>query len=264
MVRVMGAGLLRRLLAHPSSRGLDVDDPATTAVRRQIIRRKPFLQDIYRDWYRALADAVPSSGEPALEIGSGAGFLSDFLPHCITSEVFPTPGVQVVLDGLALPIRDRALRAIVMTNVLHHIGSPYAFLSEAARCVRPDGVLAMIEPWVSPWSTFVYTRLHHEPFFADADPAAPLSGGPLSAANGAIPWVVFERERASFDALAPAWRIDRIRPMMPFRYVVSGGVSMRSLMPGWTTGAWRRAEAILEPRMAAWAMFALIVLRRLP
>src|SRR5262249_31802772 len=35
---------------------------------------------------------------------------------------------------------------------------------QATRCVRSGGVVAMIEPWVTPWSRFVYTRLHHEPF----------------------------------------------------------------------------------------------------
>lgn len=50
--------------------------------------------------------------------------------------------------------------------------------------------------------------------------------------------------------------------MMPFRYLVSGGVSMRSLMPAWSTPVWRGLERAFEPRMTSWAMFALIVLRR--
>ena len=51
---------------------------------------------------------------------------------------------------------------------------------------------------------------------------------------------------------------------IPFRYLVSGGVSMRTLMPGWTTPAWRALERALQPLMPRVAMFAIIVLRRLP
>jgi SAM-dependent methyltransferase len=258
----MIAAGLRWLLADPRTRGRDIDDPATTILRRDIIRRKPFLTEVYRDWYVLLAGAIPPPPGGVLELGSGAGFLSDVIPDCIASDVLPSPHVKVVLDGQALPFRRRALRAIVMTNVLHHIAAPYRFLSDAAQSVRAGGVIAMIEPWVTPWSRMVYAHLHHEPFAADADPTAASAGGPLSGANGALPWILFERERSCFDRLVPEWRVERVHPLMPFRYLVSGGVSMRSLMPGWTSGAWRRLEGRLERHMTTWAMFALVVLRR--
>jgi hypothetical protein len=44
--------------------------------------------------------------------------------------------------------------------------------------------------------------------------------------------------------------------------LVSGGVSLRVLMPGWAFGAWRGLEKMFDPWMKTWAMFALIVLRR--
>jgi hypothetical protein len=49
---------------------------------------------------------------------------------------------------------------------------------------------------------------------------------------------------------------------MPFRYLLSGGVSMRSLMPGWMFGFWRGLEATLGPWHHHLAMFARIVLQR--
>ena len=51
--------------------------------------------------------------------------------------------------------------------------------------------------------------------------------------------------------------------MMPFRYLVSGGVSMRNLMPGFTTPLWKLVEQTCEPQMKRLAMFSLISLRRL-
>ena len=41
----------------------------------------------------------------------------------IASEIFVCPGMNVVLDGQRLPLADASLKAIAMTNVLHHLKS---------------------------------------------------------------------------------------------------------------------------------------------
>lgn len=254
--------MLKQWLAHPVLRDLAVDDPRTTTLRRQIIRDNRFLQQIYREWYEALIAALPDGPGSVLELGSGAGFLSDMLPNLITSEVFWCEHIRLVIDARRLALREGQLRAIVMTDVLHHVPDVRAFFTEATRCVRPGGVVAMIEPWVSRWSRFVYSRLHHEPFQPQTPDWAFPAQGPLSGANGALPWIVFERDRAQFEREFPQWRSATIRPIMPFRYLVSGGVSLRPLMPGRAYDAWRGLERIFDPWMKSWAMFALIVLRR--
>ena len=143
--------MLRRLLAHPRTRGLDLDDPRTTALRRSIIQEKDFLRALYVEWYREIAEALPVGDAPVLEIGSGAGFLGDFVPGLITSDVMGIPGLSLVLDGRALPIGTGALRGVAMTEVLHHIPDAIAFFADAARRVAPGGRVVMIEPWVTPW-----------------------------------------------------------------------------------------------------------------
>ena len=257
--------ILRRLLAHPLTRGRDLDDPNTTALRREIVKSKPFLRHIYQDWYDTLAADVPATTTTpgrVLELGSGAGFFKEFLADVITSEIFACPGIDVVLDGTKLPLVDDSLRAIVMTDVFHHIPDVAGFLGEAARTVRLGGVVAMIEPWVSGWSKVIYTKLHHEPFDAAAADWRFPTSGPLSGANGALPWIVFRRDREEFERLFPQWKIETVAPMMPLRYLISGGVSMRSLMPGWSTAVWRGIESAMSPLNERVAMFAHVVLRR--
>jgi SAM-dependent methyltransferase len=254
--------LLRRWLEHPLTRGLDIDDPRTTHLRRHILAGKPFLRRIYEDWYRALAASLPPGGAPVLELGAGAGFLADFIPHLVRSEVFYTPGLELVLDGLALPFAAGSLRGIAMTNVLHHLPRPLRFFAEAARCVRPGGVVTMIEPWVTPWSRWVYTRLHHEPFLPESREWEIAAAGPLSGANGALPWILFQRDHERFERAAPEWRVRSVAPMMPFRYLVSGGVTLRGLMPAATYPLWRGLETALSPALGRLAMFAHVVLER--
>lgn len=247
---------LKRLIEHPLTRKLKVDDPRTTALRRDIIRDKAFLFALYSEWYQRLVISLPRDGE-VLELGSGAGFFSDFYTGVITSEIFPTPNIRLVADACRLPFLKGVLAAIVMTDVFHHIPDVKLFLSEAERCLRPGGKILMIEPWRTPWSEWVYTRLHHEPFLPWASWEFPTSG-PLSGANGALPWIVFERDRRAFKELFPRWRIADIELMMPFSYLVSGGVSHRSLLPGWMYGFSRALERRLNQKR--WAMFTLIAL----
>ncbi len=255
--------MLKRWLSHPLTRNLDLNDPLMTHQRRTIIQQKPFLKAIYHEWYTALAAAIPAGHAPVLELGSGAGFLHDYLPNLITSEIFPCPDIHAVLSGHDLPFATRSLRAIVMTDVLHHIPQPRRFFHEVTRCVRPGGCVAMVEPWVTDWSRFIYTHLHHEPFLPESPTWEFATSGPLSGANGAMPWILFARDRTRFEQEYPALRIQTIQPMMPFRYLVSGGVSLRSLMPGWTTGLWRNVETRLHAAMPRLAMFAFIVIERI-
>src|SRR5262249_46425235 len=254
--------MFKTWLAHPLTRGLDIDDPCTTHLRQQIIQEKSFLRQIYQEWYREIVGALPSAQGAVLELGTGGGFMSDFVPTLITSEFFYCPKIRAVVDGLHLPFVAKSLRGIVMTNVLHHLPQPRLFFSEATRCVRSGGVVAMIEPWVTPWSRRVYSYLHHEPF----DPESPSwelpTSGPLSGANDALPWIIFARDRTKFEQEFPQWRIETIKPIMPFRYLISGGVSSRSLTPVWSFGLWRQIENALGYWSNQLAMFAYVVLRR--
>lgn len=247
---------------HPSTSGLDLDDPATTIERHRLLGRKKSLRAIYLEWYRFLVGALPEGGGRVLELGSGGGFLSELVPGLVRSEVSPYPWLDVVMDGEALPIRDGALKGIVMTNVLHHIPRPARFFEEAVRCLRPGGVIAMIEPWHTPWSRFAYRRFHHEPFRPDAPDWVAPAGGPLSGANGALPWIILVRDRQRFLREYPHLEIRRIEPLMPVSYLLSGGISRRAFVPAAAVSACIRAERALGVIARSQAMFAAIRIER--
>jgi SAM-dependent methyltransferase len=258
----LSGAILRRLLEHPLTAGRKLDDPSTTELRKRIIASKPFLKAIYDEWYSMLARQLPSEDGDVLELGSGAGYCERFIPDLITSDVFLCPGIRLVANGQSMPFSEASLRGIVFTDVLHHMPDVRQFFGEASRCLRPGGKILMIEPWVSPWSRFVYSHFHHEPFRPEAEEWSFPSIGPLSGANGALPWIVFVRDRHRFETEFPRLVIDTIRPFMPFRYLVSGGVGMRELMPGFTHSIWKSFECVLKPQMSNLAMFAFVSLRR--
>jgi SAM-dependent methyltransferase len=258
----VSVGFLRRVLAHPLTAGIDLDDPAVTELRKQVISTKPLLKAIYDQWYAMLAAGLPAGSGPVLELGSGAGYCDRYIPGLITSELLYCPSVQLGLDAQHMPFANGSLRAIVFTGVLHHIPNVRLFFSEAERCIHRDGKILMVEPWVTAWSRFAYKHLHHEPFSPEATNWSFPSSGPLSGANIAIPWIVFERDRRVFEAEFPQLEIEQIRPFMPFRYIVSGGLGMRNLVPAFTNAIWLRLERILDPWMSHLGMYAFISLRR--
>ncbi len=221
-----------------------LDDPQTTIRHREIILSKKFLKKIYIQWYGSfMAEAAKHPGGRFLEIGSGGGFLKDLLPNVITSDIMPLPHVEMQFSAEKMPFGDNELDGIFMVNVLHHIPHPYNFFSEAERTLKPGGKIIMIEPANTPLSQFIYKHFHHEPFLPGAGWEID-STGPLSGANGAIPYITMIRDRKKFGSAFPQLRIDSIKLHTAFLYTVSGGVSRRCLVPEFTYSFWKGLEKV--------------------
>src|SRR5579872_405169 len=130
---------IKRLLAHPDTGDLSIDDPRTTERRRSIIQENRFLWRIYDEWYRLISACIPEGPGGVFELGSGGGFLGDYIPGLITSEVFRCPNVRLLVDARRLPFSSGSLKAIAMIDVFHHIPDNRSFLAEAQRCLRSGG-----------------------------------------------------------------------------------------------------------------------------
>ncbi len=250
------------LWKYPDACEQSIDSLQAAARTWKIIRQKPCLNEIYREWYTKLADLVPPGNQPILEIGSGAGFMQEYISGLIRSDTLPLPGVKKVDACLSLPFADRQLRGIIMANTFHHLRDCETFLREASRCLQTGGAIVMLEPWPTAWSHFVYQKLHSESFDVNALKWQLEGNRPLSDANGALPWIVFVRDKNRFQSLFPQLIIEHIELTMPFRYMLSGGISMRNLVPNFTFPFWKTCEQLLHPLLPYTAMFAYIVVRK--
>jgi hypothetical protein len=69
----------------------------------------------------------------------------------------------------------------------------------------------------------------------------------MTGANVATPWAVFFRDRARYDAQFLRLPVDRIRVHTIVLYLLSGGVSLRSMVPGFLFQPMLLLERLLEP-----------------
>lgn len=234
-----------------------LDAPEMTIYHREIILRKQFMKKLYLDWYANVLKRIDASGQ-TLELGSGGGFLKEIRPSIITSDVLPLPHCDLTVNAHQLPFGDSTLVAIVLINTFHHLDKCEKFLAEAERTLRPGGKIVMLEPANTVWSRFVYKNFHHEPFNEKSIDWDFPSTGPLSMANGALPWLVFVRDREKFQALFPRLRIHSHQLHTPFRYLLSGGLSYKSLLPSSLYPAVKVLEYFLSPLDKWLAMFQTI------
>jgi SAM-dependent methyltransferase len=245
-----------------SEPALSLDDPALTERRADVINRKRFLRNVYEEWYRRVVSELPAGDGVVLEIGSGAGFLSDYVPGLVTSDVMALRNVELVFDACKeIPMPRLSLRAIAMVNVLHHLPDVSAFFDAATTALRPGGRIVMIEPWNTRWSRMIYNNAHHEPFEPNAKEWTFPTSGPLSGASGALPWIIFGRDYRTFEQRHPKLCLKALEPLMPFVYLLSGGFTAPSLAPAWAYGMIRWLERATGLDALA-GMFAAITLEK--
>jgi SAM-dependent methyltransferase len=241
----------------------NLDAPGVTLLHADIIRKKPFLKRIYIDFYKQFADVVHApEGKVLVELGSGGGFIKEVVGNVITSEVIEIPNVDKVFSALDMPFEERSVDAFFMFDVMHHITEPRKFFAEALRCLKEGGKIVMIEPANTPWSRFVYKKFHHEPFDERANWELERTGR-LSQANGAMPWIIFTRDRNIFEKEFPSLKIVEIRNHTPIRYLLSGGLTLRQLMPSFAYTPIKYLEYLLFPLNNLLGMFQTIVLQKI-
>ncbi|MFQ6034626.1 MAG: class I SAM-dependent methyltransferase [Sedimentisphaerales bacterium] len=268
----------------------DFDNPDTTLLHAKIIQKKPFLKKIYIDFYKQFKESIPDVEKAVLvELGSGGGFIREIIPNVITSDVLQLPNVDKVFSAFDMPFGQASVDAFFMFDVLHHISDPRAFFTEALRCLKTGGRIVMIEPANTLWSRFIYKNFHHELFDPQAKweravkprlapapfdrlrtgsvaGAASATGAEanwrLSHGNGALAWIIFSRDRKIFEKEFPTLRITSMRNHTPLRYLLSGGLSLRQLVPSFTYSVVKAIEYLLSPLNNLLGMFQTIELQK--
>jgi len=194
-------------------------------------------------WYRELYhDQFKDFPNPAtlsiLEIGSGTSPLKQFLSNVVTSDVLDLDYLDLVFDCHQIEkldaIKDNSIDVITLTNVLHHLKSPIAFLNRAAGKLKSGGKVIATEPFFSVLSTPIFKYLHHEPVDLQiSEPELAKVQGPLASANIALPWLIFFQRVEWLQRLNEKFDVATLstRPFSAISYMATGGISCRLPVP---------------------------------
>jgi SAM-dependent methyltransferase len=214
------------------------DRAATLRNRARLGANKNLLfwyRELYRDQFKDFANPATLL---ILEIGSGTSPLKQFLSNVVTSDVLDLDYLDLVFDCHEIDkldaIEDNSLDVITLTNVLHHLKSPIAFLNCAASKLKSGGKVIATEPFFSMLSTVVFKYLHHEAIdFRISEPELGHVEGPLGSANIALPWLIFFRNREWLQRLTDNFDLTSFsaRPFSALSYMVTGGISHRLPVP---------------------------------
>jgi hypothetical protein len=247
-------------------------DRATTLRNRARLEANQNLlfwyRELYRDQFKDLPDPESLS---ILEIGSGTSPLKQFHSNIVTSDILHLDYLDFVFDCHEIDrldaIKDNSLNVITLTNVLHHLKSPIAFLNRAACKLKPGGKVIATEPFFSVLSTPIFKCLHHEPVhFRISEPELGEVQGPLASANIALPWLIFFRKRAWLQRLSENFDVASrsTRPFTALSYMATGGISHRLPVPGFLYRALFPIDLALSryfPRLCA-SFFTVTLTRR--
>jgi SAM-dependent methyltransferase len=133
-----------------------------------------FYKALARDAASQVARFITLPGRTVLDIGGGAGYVTDEFrsqgAHCYlvepdASEMLArggAPAGAVLGDGYWLPVRDGGADLCVSSNVLEHVRDPGGLIEEMVRATKPGGLIYLsFTNWYSPWGGHEMSPWHY-------------------------------------------------------------------------------------------------------
>ena len=260
---------IRRALAEPRLQGVDVDSDDLITVHRRILEEKPMLNEVFLEIYRLCRDAderLLTGDGLRIELGSGSSLFKSYYPDVVTSDVKSAPHLDRVLDAQAMDLDDGSVRAFYGIHCFHHLPEPAKFFTELDRVLVPGGGCVLVEPYYGPLAGAFYRRVfdteHFDPH-QDGWNLDPAKVGSMSNANQALSYIVFKRDLERFEREFPGLQIVERRRLHNYaRYLLSGGLNFKQLVPSFLAPVIRGAERVLAPVDHPIALHHLVVLKK--
>jgi SAM-dependent methyltransferase len=232
---------------------------------REVWRAKPLLRSVYEVWFDIMLGGIPT-GSHVLEIGAGPGFLAEYARRqrpdvkYVASDIIPSSWNDLAADATKLPVAASSIDMLIGIDVLHHLEDPDRFFTEAARVLHVGGSVAVIEPWITPFSFLIYGLLHEEACRPWAAPWERRGGEHAFDGDNARVWALARSQASKWIGLG--FEPPAIRPLNGFAWFSSLGFKRPSLLPGRAARSVLGLDRMMQP-LARWlALRAHLVWRR--
>lgn len=260
---------LSSFFLDPRIKNIDVNTEALLEQHEKIIQEKPLLRSAFNTFYKDMINLCDSNFDIdgiEVELGSGAGFFKKERPGLITSDVRKSRNIDMELNAVNMNLPDSSVRSIYMINVFHHLPSVTSFFNEALRVLKPGGGIILVEPHIGFFSAWLHSRLHQNEYFnPDETDWDGGNTGAMSGANQAKAYIVFERDREKYEKLFG----ERLKivysgyELNALRYLLSGGLNFRSLLPGFLGPMLSVLEKMGSPLAPAWSLHKIYVIKKM-
>lgn len=215
----------------------------------EFILADKYLSEIYKYLYGRLDDIVSewNSGGTIIEIGCGPGISKLFVKRVITTDIDGSVRPDICLDANHLPFSDKSIAGIVMKDSLHHLPDVETFLDEAHRVLIDEGGIAIIDPYWGFLARFVYKYIHQEKYDVSSPTWSFNSLSPWDS-NQALSFLILRRDRDKVNQQWPNFRVQEHCPLLGPSFLLSGGISRRTSIPG----SWLKKLFDWENRQGKW------------
>lgn len=220
---------------------------------RRVWERKPILRRVYHEEFFARLLSFRKPTGLSLEVGAGPGFFKQLAPDILSTDLVWCPWLDAVADAQQLPFRTDSIANVFGLDMLHHLATPMTFLHEASRILIPGGRLILVEPWITPFSYFIFRFLHQERCDLSETPWLLNQPGSIREkvafdGNQAIPYLLFgPRHRSDTLNSFPELRLLALEPFCLFAYLFSGGFKTMNLLPAFIYPALSKFERATWP-----------------
>ena len=192
---------------------------------RVIWNSNPTLRKFYTNlWEWAIKECT--SG-PIVELGGGAGFIRDYYPDIISTDLLPFPESNLQCNATQLPFKENSVGCFIGIAFFHHCPNLRILFNEILAALKPGGCFVIIDPYISILSRWIFALatdetvdLGESPLENDYDDDNQIN--PLLDANVARATIVFIRQKKLYDALFPNLQVQSIEHINLFRHIAAG------------------------------------------
>jgi Methylase involved in ubiquinone/menaquinone biosynthesis len=246
---------------------LDVDGSERLELHGKVLERKRMLREVFVEFHHAfhrLADRYFKVEGLEVELGAGIAPMRNSYPEVLATDIVATEQLDMALNAEAMSLDDHSARVFYGQNCFHHFPHPDRFFTELERTLKVGGGAILIEPFHGPFAAFLYKRLFKSEGFDMHFPSWETpSTGPMNGANQALSYIVFVRDRQAFERKHPGLEIVHQEICGNYlRYLISGGLNFRQLLPDALIPVLKVVEKLLYPLRRVLALHHIVVIRR--